>query len=159
MAGAALLLLGGCGGGGGEGNGTSISIKSDDGGPDRTLFSSSEDGRVSIDTPLFKGDMTLPGFTIDGANLQLDGLDLYPGSKVRDVSVNARDGAGGVVIAFDSPAPADVVRRWYRDALAEAGIRITGDGLSGQTEGGKPFRIAVGDQSGDTTAGTITIGE
>jgi hypothetical protein len=154
LASAGAVLLAGCG----DGDGTSISIKSDEGGTEKTVLSTSSDGAVKIDTPVFKGDLKLPAFTIDGANLQLDGLDLYPGSKVRDVKVNARDGQGGVQIAFDSPAPADVVRRWYQDALADAGIRVTGDGMSGQTDGGKPFRISLGENGGEASQGTITIG-
>ncbi len=154
LASAGALLLAGCG----DGDGTSISIKSDEGGTEKTVLSTSSDGAVKIDTPVFKGDINLPAFTIDGADMQLDGLDLYPGSKVRDVKVNARDGQGGVVIAFDSPAPADVVRTWYRSALADAGIQVTGDGMTGQTEGGKPFRIALGDNGGEASQGTISIG-
>ena len=154
LASAGALLLAGCG----DGDGTSISIKSDEGGTEKTVLSTSSDGAVKIDTPVFKGDINLPAFTIDGADMQLDGLDLYPGSKVRDVKVNARDGQGGVVIAFDSPAPADVVRTWYRSALADAGIQVTGDGMTGQTEGGKPFRIALGDNGGEASKGTISIG-
>ena len=154
LASAGAVLLAGCG----DGDGTSISIKSDEGGTEKTVLSTSSDGAVKIDTPVFKGDLKLPAFTLDGADLQLDGLDLYPGSQVRDVKVNARGGEGGVQIAFDSPAPADVVRTWYRDALADAGIRVTSDGMSGQTEGGKPFRIALGDNGGDASQGTITIG-
>ena len=136
--------------------GASITFNSADGGGALDAKS----GAVKIDTPLFKGQFNLPKMSLTADNFDINGVHLYPGSKIGGVNVDAgKEGEDGVVsVKFDSPAAATTVRDWFKAEFEKQGIAVRTDanGLSGRADD-KPFRIDLTPQGG-RAAGTVTIG-
>ena len=48
-----------------------------------------ETGRVAINVPGFDANVKLPKMMLNHSNFDIDGVKLYPGSKVDSVNVNA----------------------------------------------------------------------
>lgn len=147
---------------GGDGNGTSITFEGEsDNGTATTL--STKDGALKIDVPGFKADIAMPKIQLDAGDFEMNGVNLYPGSTITSLNIadggNGGEGSGGVTVRFAAPAAADVVRGWFGKELQQAGFTLTqaGNGLSGTTETGKPFRMDL-TPNGTTSDGTITIG-
>lgn len=157
---AALLALTACGGG----SGTAISINaSDDDG--NIVFGTDANGQVAIDTPVFKGKISLPKIKVDASNFEMNGVHLYPGSTIGTMDVRAhdtpgKDDDGSVRVTFASPAAPATVRDWFKGKLADAGFKVsaTGDGLSGTTDEDKPFKLDLTADGADKSKGVITIG-
>jgi len=121
-----------------------------------------KDGRVLIDTPVFKGEVQLPKMAIDAANMDIDGLKLFPGAKVAGLDVRGRkagDGGSGVEIRFDAPEQVAVVRDWFIGEGRRAGFdfRTEGGSLVGTSGKGEPVRIDLADAANGHTSGVITV--
>lgn len=153
LAAAAALTLAGCSKSNDQG--TSISIDTGNG-------SASVDGRtgeVSLDTPLLKGKIKLPKMDLTADNFDINGVHLFPGTKLGAMNVNATgEGDGVVSVSFDSPAPVAKVRDWLRGEFEKAGtkVEVQGDSLMGTTED-KKFRIDL-QPAGERAMGKVTIG-
>lgn len=169
-----LVALGGCDGG--DGKGASVSIKTDDdkgstttstststtsGDPKATVAVTTDDttGNVKIDAKGFKLDVDVPKSLIDSADFDIDGVKLYPGSKVRSMQVKTGEGDPRVHIAFISPADPQTVRGYLVGRFADKGRKISGTGMTieGTTEEGKPFTIALAPAAGGQTSGDIAV--
>ncbi|MQH43825.1 hypothetical protein EI040_25420, partial [Escherichia coli] len=74
----ALLPLAACGA---DKDGTSISINTSNG-DGSVLAGFDGNGEASIDTPFFKGKVTLPNVKLDANNFDMNGVHLYPGSTI-----------------------------------------------------------------------------
>lgn len=138
------------------GEGTSISINGNSAG----ASVDGKSGEVKIDTPVFKGSFNLPKMNLTADNFDINGVHLYPGSRIADMNINARgEGDGVVSVKFDSPATPATVRDWFVKEFEKAGVKVStdGNGLTGTTDD-KPFRIDLSPQ-GERAAGTVTIGE
>lgn len=136
-------------------DGTSISIDGNSAG----ASVDGKSGEVKIDTPVFKGSFNLPKMNLTADNFDINGVHLYPGSRIADMNINARgEGDGIVSVKFDSPATPATVRDWFVKEFEKAGVKVSADGnnLKGTTED-KPFRIDLTPQ-GERAAGTVTIG-
>ena len=134
---------------------TSFTMNADQG--DATLNGAT--GQVSIDTPVFKGTFKLPKVSLTAENFDVGGVNLYPGSEIRDVNVDASGGADGKVsVNFTSPASPAKVRDWFQQQFAahDTDVQREGNALIGQVED-KPFRIELA-PDGDTASGRVTIG-
>jgi hypothetical protein len=142
--------------------GTSVTIDAKgNSGEDVAITADGDTGRVAVKVPGFEGKMNLPKFMLDNSNFDLDGVKLYPGSKVGSVNVNADSGAGDaakVAITFTSPADPAKVADYLQKAFAEKKIAVTSNGtaLSGTTTDGNAFSIALEPGAGGT-AGRINI--
>ncbi|CAN5465175.1 hypothetical protein BH09PSE4_BH09PSE4_20550 [soil metagenome] len=145
--------------------GTSISIKSDDKGGNTIAGMDGATGQVSIDTPGFKGNFTLPKIHLDAGDFDMNGVHLYPGSKISGMNVDAHDSPGkdkdsGVAtVKFESPANPETVRAWFEEKLGKADFKLhrEGTGLIGKTDEDKPFRLDLAPAGTDHAQGTITI--
>ena len=137
--------------------GTSISINSSDG---QTLAAvDGKSGEVKLALPGFSGAFKLPKMSLEADNFELNGVHLYPGSKIRNVDVgNGRDKA--FTMTFDSPADPATVRGWFRDKMGDADFTLTDQGgaIVGKTAEEKPFRLDLRSAGGDQSTGTITLG-
>jgi hypothetical protein len=137
--------------------GTSITVNSSDG---ETLASvDGKSGEVKLDLPGFSGAFKLPKVSLEADNFELNGVHLYPGSKIRNVDVgNGRDKA--FTMTFDSPADPATVRDWFRDKMGEADFTLTDQGgaLVGRTAEEKPFRVDLSPAGSNRSTGTITLG-
>ncbi|WP_343525844.1 hypothetical protein [Sphingomonas sp.] len=137
--------------------GTSVTINSSDG---ETLAAvDGKSGEVKLALPGFTGAFKLPKVSLEADNFELNGVHLYPGSKIRNVDVgNGRDKA--FVMTFDSPAAPATVRGWFRDKMEDADFTLTDQNgtLVGTTAEEKPIRVDLRPAGTDRSTGTITLG-
>lgn len=160
-----LLPLAACDGG----KGTSISINTSDGDGNGSLDVDSG-GHATIDTPFFKGKVSIPKLKLDASNFDMNGVHLYPGSTIEGMNVDAQGGSddaksekddnGTVRVSFTSPATPATVRDWFRDKLTAAAFKVapSGTGLTGTTKDGKPFTLDLTPAGADKAKGVIKIG-
>lgn len=134
--------------------GTSVSIDAGNG----AATVNGATGDVTVDTPVMKGSFKLPKIQFTADNFDINGVHLYPGSKIGAMNVNADSGGGRVRVQFESPASVATVRDWLRAEFKKAGMRVdvAGDSVSG-TSDGEPFRIDLQPKR-DVAAGVVTIG-
>ena len=145
--------------------GTTISINSTDSDGNIVAGVDGATGKVSIDSPMFKGQFTLPKIKLDAKNFEMNGVHLYPGSTIGSMNVNAKpdegdkDGGGVVRVQFDSPADPATVRDWFKDQLNSHGFNVTasGNGLTGTTDEKKPFKLDLAATTTGHSKGTIEI--
>lgn len=121
-------------------------------------------GTLSLDTPIFKGELKLPKMKLDASDFDMNGVHLYPGSKITAMNINANgDGDGKkddvVRVGFESPATPDVVRDWFKTRLNDAGFNVsaTGTGLKGTTDEGKPFEMTLTPSDNGQSRGEIRL--
>ncbi|WP_340314238.1 hypothetical protein [Rhizorhabdus argentea] len=96
---------------------------------------------VSIAIPGLDGRMKIPGLSLSGDDMDIDGIKPYPGTKLNSLNVTARESAGGGVVEmrFTSPAAPDVVAAYYVKAARASGF--TGVGVA--SAGGKATLTAT----------------
>lgn len=146
--------LAGCGS---DGDGTSVSIKGDDG---NAVASLGKDGRVAIKAPGFEGSLKLPKFEFGAENFEVDGLKLYPGSTIANLNVESgNDKDGSVRVDFDAPAAVGQVQRWFQDEMQSAGFNLSAkDGmLTGTTKDGSPFTLKLSPAGDEKARGTLSV--
>jgi hypothetical protein len=100
---------------------------------------------------------------LDHSNFDLDGVKLYPDSKVRSVMVDA-DETGGqdkakVRILFDSPADPGKVKAWFKTGFVDEEIKYveTPTGFTGTTGDGDAFSLTLAPNGSAATSGTIDL--
>lgn len=141
----------------GDGEGTSVSIKGEDG---NTIASVGKDGRVAIKAPGFEGTVKLPKFEFGADDFEVDGLKLYPGSTIANLNVDSSGGnEGSVKVDFDAPAAATQVESWFREQMQSAGFTLDAkDGaLSGKTSDGSPFTLKIAPHGDGKARGTLSV--
>lgn len=149
------LALAACGGNDGEG--TSVSIKGDDG---NTIATVDKDGRVAIKAPGFEGAVKLPKFEFGADDFEVDGLKLYPGSTIANLNVESGQGKeGSVRVDFNAPAAVGQVESWFRDQMQSAGfaVEMKDGALVGKTGDGSPFSLRIGPQGQGAARGTLSV--
>lgn len=154
----AVAPLAACGSNGDPG--TTITINSTDSDGNVAARADGASGKVSVDLPGFSGELKLPKIHLDAEDFDLNGVHLYPGSRIANMAVDAKGGNDGVVtVDFDSPADPATVRDWFKGKLAAAGFTLTakGDGLVGTTDEGKPFRLDLAPAAGGHATGKIVV--
>lgn len=132
--------------------------------------SASADSKTSsgfnIDTDKFKANLEIPGMTFGGDDMDLDGMKLYPGSRVKGMHVKAsdRDGdkRGTVTMDFTSPAAPAAVADHMKTQATKAGFTVSGvsaAGLSGTKADGEKtnsFTVTL-NPNDDATVGQMVI--
>lgn len=106
----------------GDGNASSTDGNSSTGASDKT---------VAINVPGFSAKVAVPGLDLGGDDTRIDGIALYPGTRMSGVNINAdssNDGSGGesqgrVDMAFFAPASPDQLLAYYKGAARNAGWR------------------------------------
>ncbi len=128
-----------------------------------------DDAKVSgltIDSDKFKANIEIPGMSFGADHMDIDGMKLYPGSKVKAVRVHARDRDGDkqgtVTMDFTSPATPPAVAVHMAAEAKKAGFAVTGvspAGLSGtKTEDKEANHFTVTlNANGDATLGQLTM--
>ena len=145
-------------------DGATITINSS-GADGNVLADIGGNGEATIDTPFFKGKVTIPKLKIDASDFDMNGVHLYPGSTISTMNVDAHDRPGkgddGTVrISFASPAAAATVRDWFKDKLTAAGFKLDAKaaGLTGKTDEGQPFSLDLTPDGANKAKGVISIG-
>jgi hypothetical protein len=117
---------------------------------------------VKIETPAFKADLDLPFMDALGDKMDVDGVKLFPGSKVAGVNVNAmREDAGRVSMRFEAPADRAKVADWFGKQFAANAtqVRPTPGGYAGETKDGAWFTLDLKEGGNGRTEGEFRIGE
>ena len=128
-------------------------------------LSGDSSGRAEIRAPGLEGSIRLPRIDIDAADFEVNGLKLYPGSTIKEFSLDASDREGErddgkVVVAFEAPAALDKVQAWFRDNMAQRGFKAqaAGSGFAGTTNEGDPIRVELEADGTERSKGRMTIG-
>jgi len=131
-----------------------VAISADDGGKG-----------FSLSVPGFEGKVDIPGIDLGGGDMDIDGMKLYPGSKLNGINVTDREGPGNgmVDMRFTSPAAPGTVAAYYAKAARDndfTAIKLTSSGagatVNANNPDGDPITISLApDKAG--TAGRILI--
>lgn len=168
LAGAALLALTGCGRSAvadkDDAKASSVSITGD-GDSDGTVKvdADSDTGKVEVTLPGgLEAKVKIPGGLPSDAKFDIDGVGLFPGANVTSISVNANDKPGTrstVALGFAAPGDAAAVADWYQQQFADKSVTASrqGDTLTGKTEDGDDFVLALTQGAPGKAQGKLTI--
>lgn len=160
----ALLLapfaLAACGGAG-----TSISLTGNGaGGEGNVSIKTGADGQIAVEAPGVSIKTQVPNINLTSEKLDIDGLNLYPNSAIREINADSNDKIGSkqgshVMVAFDAPAPLATVQAWFRDDLAKQGFKIEprGNGFAGTTKDGDPFTLELSADGDKKVKGKLEV--
>jgi hypothetical protein len=121
---------------------------------------------LNIDTDKFKANIEIPGMTFGSDDMDMDGMKLYPGSKVKGMRVKASDHDGDkrgtVTIDFTSPAAPAAVADHMKAQAEKAGFTVAGASAAGLTgtkvEDKEMNRFTVTlNPNGDATVGQMVM--
>ncbi len=127
-----------------------------------SINADSDTGKVAISLPGgIEAKVKMPSGMADGAKFDIDGIKLYPGARVNSVNVNANGSAGEatVLLGFNAPADAAAVADWYQQKFASRHIAASrsGDTLTGKTEDGDAFTLAMVQAETGNSLGSLLI--
>ncbi|ATW02260.1 hypothetical protein [Sphingorhabdus sp. YGSMI21] len=148
----------------GDGSGVSIDFSDDSKSDDEKvkIGGDGEDSKFSIKADGFSMEIDLPSITLDSDDFDMNDVDLYPGSQVTSFDIEDKDGQGGKVrIGFKAPIDVDGLADWYEKQLTDNDFKVTREGtsLSGETDEGDPFALALSGLSGNETKGVLEFSE
>ncbi|MGR4891743.1 hypothetical protein ACIPPQ_12000 [Sphingopyxis sp. LARHCG72] len=145
-----MMLLAACGSDEKKsGDGTQVSINAGDEHGGVQIKTGKDGGNIKIGGDGAAIDIDIPDFVdLDvESDFDIDGVKLYPGSKVTTVDVDANDRNGAskatVKLGFTSPAAPAKAADWMAGEFAKKGVKVTrtGDTLAGKDKDGADFRI------------------
>ncbi len=121
---------------------------------------------VSLSVPGFNAKINVPGLTIGDKDMDIDGLKLYPGTKMQAIDI-AGDTPGkrdGVAMRFTVGAAPAALSEYYADAARANGfsdIKVTnvaaGSTVTARKSDGDRLKIAMAPGAGGGSQGSITI--
>ncbi len=143
-------------------NSTAVSVNADG---NVSITSPGDSQGIAVSVPGFNAKVNIPGLDLGSDNMDIDGVKLYPGTKLQAVNVNGFDGAGGdVKMNFTSDAAPAVLAKYYADAAREHGFTDvavnTTDAKSALTAikpDGDRMTIALSPGAKGGTAGQISV--
>jgi hypothetical protein len=123
-----------------------------------------DSGYISIKTPVFSGNVNIPGMDLGKGDVNFAGIKLYPGARITHFQVAGptNDDAGKVELAFDAPAAPQAVHDYYANAFKEKGYALTearaADAMSinAMKEDEESLALTL-TPSGNATRGKMTI--
>ena len=144
----------------------SVSVEIDSGNA-ASATSENTPGKVEIRLPDgIGGTVDVPGGLENGSKFDIAGVGLYPGAKVGSIKVNAGAASNGsdsrtarVQVGFAAPGDAAAVADWYQGQFAAKGTTVTrrGESLSGTTDDGDAFTLAITPAGTGASRGVATI--
>jgi hypothetical protein len=153
----AALALAGCGEREKKADsGTGVAVW-DDGKPAEAAAGSGEKGKFAMSLPGFDLKMDLPKAMFDKSDFEIDGVKLYPGSRITAMAIakakDAKDDADtNVDIAFTAPADPETVRAYFVEKLGDKlSTTAAGAPLAGTTDDGDAFTIELAPGPGGST--------
>ncbi len=160
-----MLLLAACGSHDkAKENATEVSINAGDEHGGVQIRTGKDGGKIKIGGDGASLDIKIPDFVdVDiESDFDINGVKLYPGSKVTTVNVDAKEKDGvdksTVKLGFTTPAAPAKAADWMAGEFAKKGIQIarSGDTLSGKDEDGDDFTIKFG-PDGTNAKGEVLI--
>lgn len=159
-----MMLLAACGSEKKSGEGAEVSINADGDGGGVRIQTGKDGGNIKIGGDGAAINIDVPDFVdLDiESDFDIDGVKLYPGSKVTKVDVDASDKAGAdkavVKLGFTSPAAPTKAADWMAGEFAKKGVNVvrSGDTLAGKDRDGADFRINFV-PDGATARGEVVI--
>ncbi|MEQ8744040.1 hypothetical protein [Parasphingorhabdus sp.] len=148
-----------------SGNGSGMPIDfSDESKPDaeKIKIGGGDDSKFSIKADGFSMEVDLPSITLDSDNFDMNNVDLYPGSQITSFDIEDAKGEGGKVqISFKAPASVDKLADWYATQLTGKDFAVARDGsnLSGKTNEGDAFSLALTEISAQQSKGVLEFAE
>lgn len=145
-----IMLLAGCGSEEKKpAGGTEVSINAGDEHGGVQIRTGKDGGNLKIGGDGAAIDIDIPDFVdLDiESDFDIDGVKLYPGSKVTKVDVDANNKNGAdkatVKLGFTSPAAPAKAADWMAGEFAKKGVKVTrsGDMLAGKDKDGADFTI------------------
>ncbi len=159
-----MMLLAACGQGEEKQTSPDVSINADGNGGRVQISAGKDGGTLKIDGEGVNIDLDIPDiadFDVS-SDFDIDGVKLYPDSKITamDIDASDRNGAADAVVkfAFTSPASPKVAADWMAGEFAKKDIEIarTGDTLAGTDKDGDDFTISFG-PDGANSKGEVRI--
>ncbi len=159
-----IMLLAACGQGKKATDETEVSINADGDGGNVQITSGKDGGKLKVNGDGVNIDLDIPdlGDMELGSDFDIDGVKLYPGSKITamDIKANDKNGANDAVVkfGFTSPAAPAKAADWMAGEFAKKGVKVTrtGDTLAGKDEDGADFTIKFG-PDGANAKGEVVI--
>ena len=160
-----MMLLAACGSEEKKsGEGTEVSINAGDEHGGVQIRTGKDGGNLKIGGDGAAINIDIPDFVdLDiESDFDIDGVKLYPGSKVTKVDVDANDRNGAdkatVKLGFTSPAAPTKAADWMAGEFAKKGVKVTrtGDTLAGKDKDGSDFTINFA-PDGATAKGEVVI--
>ena len=159
-----MMLLAACGQGEEKKDKTEVSINAGDEHGGVQIKTGKDGGNIKIGGDGAAIDINIPDFVdLDiESDFDIDGVKLYPGSKVTTVNVDANDKNGAdkavVKLGFTSPAAPTKAADWMAGEFAKKGVKVTrtGDTLAGKDKDGADFTIKFG-PDGANAKGDVVI--
>ncbi|MEH6791432.1 hypothetical protein [Parasphingorhabdus sp.] len=121
-----------------------------------------KESKFSVKADGFSMDIDLPSITLDSEDFDMNNIDLYPGSQITRFDIEDAKGEGGKVqIGFKAPVAVDTLADWYETQMSAKDFAVTRDGttLSGKTDKGDPFSLALTEISGKQSRGVLAFTE
>ena len=145
-------------------SGTQVSINAGDEHGGVQIKTGKDGGNIKIGGDGAAIDIDIPDFVdLDiESDFDIDGVKLYPGSKVTTVNVDANDKNGAdkavVKLGFTSPTAPTKAADWMAGEFAKKGVKVTrsGDTLAGKDKDGADFTIKFG-PDGANAKGEVVI--
>lgn len=159
-----MLLLAACGQAEEKTEKTEVSINAGGEGGGVQITAGKDGGKIRIGGDKGAMSFDLPDFAnIDvNSDFDIDGVKLYPGSKIASINVDAHDRGGAekamVKLGFTSPAAPAKAADWMAGEFAKKGVSVAraGDTLTGKNKDGDDFTIAFRPDGGNAR-GDVTI--
>ena len=157
---ASLALLGACGG---DKDPTTVTIRAGEDGNAQITAEPGEESRLKIDTDGFKADVRVPGLGMLANKMEIDGVKLYPGSKVAGVNIEGGRGRedGRFAMRFDAPAGREPVGDWFGEQFSanDFTARKTPTGYAGTKKDGDWFTLDLTGTPDGHTLGEFRLGK
>ncbi|WP_194954865.1 hypothetical protein [Sphingopyxis solisilvae] len=143
---------------------TEVSINAGDKGGGIQIKSGADGGKLKIDAGGVNIGLDIPnvGDLDIGQDFDIDGVGLYPGSKITSMDIDARDKNGRheakAKFGFTTPAAPAIAADWMAGEFAKKGIKVTrtGDAIAGTAKDGDNFMIRF-NPDGKASKGEVLI--
>lgn len=145
---------------------TEVSINlGDDDGKIAIKSDTDDKSRVNLKLPGIDLDVKMPNIDIAADDVDIGGVDMYPGTKLKTFNIDAGKNVSGekalVRVGMTFPAAATTVADYYEADMKKRNVTYvrTGDSLSGKTDDGDRFTLAIAAATGSTSTGDLVIRE
>ena len=108
-------------------------------------LSADQNGQVAFNFPFAKGSIKLPASMMHNGKIDIDGVQLPPGTSTTGFHMDSANHQTLVVMNFTNPQTPDQLRSYFVDAFGKKGLeaKVEGNSVVGRSRDGDPFTIAI----------------